>query len=148
MIRALVEQMERVSRSAWRRITLIYWLALTAGTHWPKLRIGAPGPIPVDKILHALAFAGLAGLLMLTRLLDRQTPRAFAARNINRAAAAALALAAIDELTQYWPALDRFARFDDFVADVIGIAAAWCVAMLVFRRAGGDHDPAGSRTHG
>lgn len=135
MIHTLVELMERVGSRAWRRITLLYWLALTAGTHWPKLRIGAPGLIPVDKILHALAFAGLAGLLMLTRLLDRQAPRSFAARNINRSCAAALVLAVIDEATQHWPALDRFARLDDFIADVIGVALAWGVAMLLFRRA-------------
>lgn len=135
MIVRLVRLMERVSPAAWRRVVVVYWLALTAGTHWPSLRVGRPGPIPVDKILHALAFCGLAGLLMLTRWLDGAAPSAFTARNINRCAALALLLAALDELTQAWWRLDRFAQWDDFAADVVGIALAWLVAMLLFRPA-------------
>lgn len=137
MIRAAVGRMERVSPRTWGWIALIYWIVVTTGTHWPKLRIGAPGLIPVDKILHAIAFCGLAGLLMLTRRLDRRAGRPFAARNINRACAVAVALAALDELSQTWAPIDRFARLDDFIADVVGILIAWLVATLVFRRVGG-----------
>ncbi len=135
MIARPVRLMERISPSVWRRVVVLYWLALTAGTHWPSLRVGRPGPIPVDKILHALAFCGLAGLLMLTRWLDRRAAAAFSARNIHRCTALTLLLAALDEVTQTWGRLDRFARWDDFAADVAGIALAWIVAILLFRPA-------------
>ena len=115
-------------------MTLLYFVALTTGTHWPGLRVGTPGPIPVDKILHALAFCGLSGLLMLTRLLDRASPRAFVHRNIWRCGGAALVLAAIDELTQALPGEDRFPGWDDYAADALGVGIALLVAMLVFSR--------------
>lgn len=134
MIRLVVLGLERVSAATWRWVTLIYFAALTTGTHWPGLRIGSPGPIPMDKILHALAFCGLSGLLMLTRLLDRTSPRAFVQRNIWRCAAAAAAVAAIDEITQALPGQDRFPGWDDYAADVVGIAVAVMVALFVFRR--------------
>jgi len=118
----------------WRWVSLLYFAALTTGTHWPRLRLGAPGPIPVDKILHALAFCGLSGLLMLTRLLDRSSPRAFVRRNIWRCATAVLVLAAIDELTQALPGQNRFPGWDDYAADALGIIIALLVAILVFSR--------------
>ena len=133
MIRPIVWRLERVGVAMWRWVALAYFATLTTGTHWPGLRVGAPGPIPVDKILHALAFCGLAGLLMLTRLLDRASPRAFGRRNIWRAAAAALALAAIDEITQALPGANRFPGWDGFAADALGIAIALMVAMFAFR---------------
>jgi len=134
MIQAAVRRMERVSPRAWRWIALVYWAALTAGTHWPSLRLGRPGLIPVDKILHAGAFAGVCGLLMLTRWLDRPGVRPFTSRNINRACLAAAILAALDEITQSWVLLDRFAKLDDFIADAVGILIAWLVATLLFQR--------------
>ena len=134
MIRCAVRLMERVHTGAWRWIATLYWIALTLGTHWPSLRVGQPGPIPVDKILHAVAFCGLAGLLMLTRWFDRRAAFSFESGNINRSCLAAVVLAAIDESSQSWAWFDRFARLDDFIADLLGIAVAWTVAMLLFRR--------------
>ncbi len=134
MIEAAVRWMESVKPALWRGVALVYFAALTTGTHWPSLRVAAPGPIPLDKILHAIAFCGLAGLLMLSRLVDRSSPRAFAARNIRRSALLALILGAVDELTQALPGQDRFPGWDDFAADAVGIAIALAIAMLLFRR--------------
>ncbi len=134
MIQSCVRWMEGLSPVAWRWITLLYFVAMTTGTHWPKLRIGAPGPIPLDKILHAVAFCGLSGLLMLTRLLDRRSERAFDPRNIWRCTGLTLALAAVDEITQAIPGEDRFPGWDDYTADAIGIAIALLVAILLFSR--------------
>ncbi|MCC6907275.1 MAG: hypothetical protein IT430_04975 [Phycisphaerales bacterium] len=137
MITTTVGWMESVKPGIWRGVALAYFIALTTGTHWPSLRIGAPGPIPLDKILHALAFCGLAGLLMLARIADRSACRAFSARNIWRSALLALILGAIDELTQALPGQDRFPGWPDFAANTVGIAIALAVAMLVFRPASG-----------
>lgn len=134
MIQWAVRWMEGISPVAWRWIALLYFVALTTGTHWPKLRVGAPGPIPLDKILHTVAFCGLSGLLMLTRLLDRRSVRAFVPRNIWRCTGLTLALAAIDEITQAIPGEDRFPGWDDYAADVVGITIALLVANLLFSR--------------
>lgn len=133
MITWCVRRMARISPAAWRRVALVYYLVLTTGTHWPKLRVGAPGPIPVDKILHAIAFCGLAGLLMLTRLLERRAPHPFTPRNVLRVTAVTLVLGALDEITQALPGQDRFPGWDDYFANCIGIAIAGLVALMVFR---------------
>jgi len=135
MIKALVDRLERISAKAWRWTFVVYYLALSAGTHWPGLRLGPPTVIPVDKILHMTAFCGAVGFLMLTRWCDRKSPRAFMPRNIWRCAGVGIVLAGLDELSQNLPGQDRFATWEDFAANVLGIAIATLVALTLFRRA-------------
>ena len=100
-------------------------LVLLAGTHYPKLVIGAPGDGP-DKILHFLAFGTVTVLLRLSGI---------AASGLS-ALVIVGSLAIVDELTQEIPGLGR--SFDplDLVADAGGIlvALAWIAALGPDRR--------------
>jgi VanZ family protein len=104
-----------------------YWLALFAGTHWPKLPgIDVPGR---DKTLHAVAFAILTGLLLIVL-----TRRAWLARGgpIALAAVAIVAVyAAVDERTQ--PYAGRTCNFLDWVADLVGAVSVALGYLLATR---------------
>jgi quinol-cytochrome oxidoreductase complex cytochrome b subunit len=141
MIKSLVDRLEAVAIAKWRWTFVIYYIILSTATHWPGMRVGRPGPIPIDKILHIIAFAGLAGFLMLTRWCDRQSTRAFATRNILRSTLVALAAAALDELAQGLPGQDRFVTWSDFAANAAGIAAATLVALFIFKPANRNSRP-------
>lgn len=130
-----VQRMELAPVRYWRVVIIVYAIALTIGTHWPKLRVGGPGGFPIDKVLHVVAFAGAAGLLMLARPAGSHRT-AFSIANVALAASMTLVWAALDEWTQSAAALDRFARLDDYIADAIGVAISTAIAGLFFSRAG------------
>ncbi|MFG0328803.1 MAG: VanZ family protein [Phycisphaerales bacterium] len=135
MIRAFVRWME-VDRSVrfWRWTLLLYGVALTIGTHWPGMRIGQPSGFPTDKILHVVAFTGLAGFVMLARPTGSDAGRAFHCRNIGWSTLIAVIWAGLDEVTQIFGEVDRFATVQDFVANLIGVSLAAFVALFVFAR--------------
>jgi hypothetical protein len=94
-----------------------FWLALTVAmvvTHWPRLRAGPPEQ-PIDKLLHASAYAVLMALCCLAH---PRLPRW-------RAAVALAVLGILDELGQSIPSVGRSADFDDWLADAAGILMAW-----------------------
>ncbi len=56
---------------SWRWFFSLYFVALTLGTHWPRLDPLGPEHTPPDKLMHFLAFGILAVLLERTRWLPR-----------------------------------------------------------------------------
>jgi len=89
----------------------VYWLALFLGTHVPiTLKTGQGG----DKILHFLAYTGLAFLMILVIGGRNPTWRAFVLVLV-----ATLGYGGFDEFSQLL--VGRHCDFWDFVADIMGI---------------------------
>ena len=104
----------------WRIAFILYALALTVGTHWPKLAL-APEVPASDKTIHLLAFAGLTYLLSRTRWLGAYLG----------VVALALAWSILDEISQGIPILNRHVAWEDTTANLLGvlIVAAWLWAL-------------------
>lgn len=93
----------------------LYWLLLFVGTHLPPKQV--QGTHVSDKLLHFLAYAGLAFLTALS-FADLTT------RSVLRWLIIGVLLAlyaALDEFTQIY--VGRSAEWADWVADVAGIVA-------------------------
>lgn len=134
MIARFVESIGRFPRNSRRRIFGVYGLALIIGTHLPRFRLGAEGFfIPPDRILHVLAFGGLAGLLTLAHFINQDQP-IFNRRNIYGSAVGALLWGGLTELTQQFLVPGRWANFWDIGCNIIGISIAVGVS-LIFRAA-------------
>lgn len=100
-----------------RMLRRCFWLALAlvmAVTHWPRLQAGPPEQ-PIDKLVHASAYALLMALCCLGH---PHLPRW-------RAAIAIATVGVLDELGQSIPGIGRSADVDDWLADVAGILMAW-----------------------
>lgn len=61
----------RAQAGPWRWFFVLYFIALTTGTHWPRIEPLGPEHTPPDKLMHFLAFGILAVLLERSRLLPR-----------------------------------------------------------------------------
>jgi VanZ family protein len=111
----------------WIRIALpVYWIALFAATHYPRVRI--PGEIPgSDKAVHFVAFGLLAFLGW--RFLAART-RPLTAASVWIAAAVLIAYATLDEYTQQF--VGRYTDLADWLADLAGIICV--LAALELRR--------------
>lgn len=120
--RAATSAHSRISR--WRAAFIVYLLALTTGTHWPRLQIQAPVP-DTDKFIHFLAFGGLTYLLWRTRWIA----------NLPLLGLIAIAWTGLDEWSQGIPALGRTSSWLDFFAGAIGAIAAVIWIILRNRRA-------------
>ena len=99
---------------------MLYTLALTLGTHWPRLEL--PPTVPAtDKSIHLVAFGGLTVLLWQTRWLKK----------LWVVSLIALAWSALDELTQGLPGLNRTVTGHDLIANALGImvAMSWIWAL-------------------
>jgi VanZ family protein len=102
-----------------------YWLALVIGTHLPAL----PSVVPLedsDKVLHFLAYAGLAMLVTINGALRRTLgwPHWFVIAGL-------LALfGALDEVTQI--PVGRHCDFRDWLADAAGIVSGLALFAGVF----------------
>lgn len=55
----------------WRWFFVLYFIALSTGTHWPRIEPLGPEHTPPDKLMHFLAFGILAVLLERARFLPR-----------------------------------------------------------------------------
>ena len=99
----------RHRRTAFVVVAILSFVA----THLPRLKLGTGGA-PIDKLAHALNFAVLAALLWQTGWV----------RRVRAAAVVMVAWATLDELSQGIPALGRTVDFDDWLADLAGIAMA------------------------
>jgi Zn finger protein HypA/HybF involved in hydrogenase expression len=95
----------RVARP-WRVALVVYALALTVGTHWPALALGSDEQPSPDKLLHMLAFGGLAILLWQARWVSPPW----------LSVVPALVWTALDELTQGLSVLRREVSLQDMVA--------------------------------
>ncbi len=118
-----------------RRIVLaVYWLALAAGSHWPKLELFPPPehePIfQLDKGMHVLAFAGLVWLLIRARIAGPGATRAW---TVAVAGAVAILYAGVDELTQHWT--QRDVTLSDFAASAVGALTVVLMATPAARQA-------------
>lgn len=109
----------------------LYALVLFAATHWPNLRIESDVIERPDLLIHLGAFGLWAFLLHLTRLTG--DPRS--ARTALKTAGIGALYAAVDELTQAIPILGRTAVWDDYLANLAGVAlgaTAACTAARLF----------------
>ncbi|HSK00750.1 MAG TPA: VanZ family protein [Kofleriaceae bacterium] len=113
----------------WIRVALpVYWLALFAATHYPRVRV--PGEIPQsDKAVHFAAFGLLAWLFW--RLLAARA-RPLTAASVWIAAAVLAAYATLDEYTQQF--VGRHTDLADWIANLAGILGV--LAVLELRRRG------------
>ncbi len=105
----------------WRVFFVAYAIALTVGTHWPRLDLDV-GDLPApDKILHMLGFGGLAFLLWRTRWIMR----------IRIMLPILLLWALLDEITQAIPILGRSFSLLDVLGGWLGIFSvmAWVRAL-------------------
>ncbi len=99
-----------------------YWLLLMIGTHVPSPAAGSP--IIWDKLVHWAAYAGLAVLLALVV----QSRYGLNLRRYTVICLIAGGYGAIDELAQL-PIPGRSADFQDWVADLLGVASG----LILFR---------------
>jgi len=96
----------------------LYWLALFLGTHIPMtVKTGQGG----DKILHFLAYTGLAFLMAL--VIGKRTPTW---RAVVLVLVVALAYGGFDEISKLL--VGRHCDFWDFVADFTGI----CLGLFAY----------------
>lgn len=102
----------------WQIAVLVYWSALSVGTHIPPHQLHLP-PSGGDKLLHLAAFAGLASLLATTWQL---TAGHLNARHLIAVWLVVVVYAAFDEWTQ--PLVHRDASIWDWTADAVGALAA------------------------
>jgi hypothetical protein len=105
-----------------------YTALLITATHWPALEITGPVKRP-DLYIHAGAFGLLTVLVIGSGVFGRPGRTA----SIVKAAAAVLAFAAVDELTQGIPGLRRTPALSDWVADAAGVAGAVAMCLLTAR---------------
>jgi hypothetical protein len=110
----------RVARP-WRVAFVVYALALTVASHWPALALGTEQQPAPDKLLHMLVFGGLAALLWRTRWLSAPW----------QVIVVGLAWAALDEITQGIPILDRMFSWQDMLAGQLAVilVGAWLWAL-------------------
>lgn len=111
-------------------LMLLYWLAMFAGTHWPR----APqvGLGITDKALHFAAFCGLAFLLSAARSISRTMTLGTYACIFGVLAV----YGALDEISQI--PVGRDCEWLDFRADLVGTAvglAVFALAHLLARAA-------------
>jgi len=117
-------------RSVRRGLTILvvlYWCTLFVATHIPYPE-GMIPPCVSDKVLHCVAYAGLAVLLAVWQTLERPLASSLAAKLLVLIAG----YGAVDELLQMIPRLHRFAEFSDWLADmagaILGLIAVFCVS--------------------
>lgn len=101
-----------------------YALLLFAATHRPNLTLPIPGR--KDLVFHATAFGLWAALLIVCGFFGPPLSR----RNLLAVVAIAPLYAAFDEGSQAIPWIRRHAAWDDFLFNLIGIAAAVTLASL------------------
>lgn len=125
-----------------RRIAFfIYAAALFIGTHIPNLRIHVGEIDRPDLFVHMTAFGGWFGLLLASEFLGPWR----SIRSVGYCAMISVITAGIDEYSQSIPALNRTAAWDDFGANVTGIALAAVIAAALarlFRTGNQKHEPA------
>lgn len=105
----------------WKAAFVIYALLLTIATHWPRLQLGTEESPWPDKLLHMLAFGGLAFLFIQTKW-------------VKKLYLCSLLIAVwtlFDEFSQSLPILGRESSWGDALSGVMGIAivVAWMWAL-------------------
>ncbi|MDZ4753259.1 MAG: VanZ family protein [Phycisphaerae bacterium] len=106
------------ARTGWRVLLGVYAAIVSVGTHWPRLQLGDPRH-PPDKLLHFVAFGGLAFLLWQARYFKR----------VRSLFVFGVLWTATDEVTQAIPGLGRSFSVDDILAGSLGV---WSATMLIW----------------
>jgi ribosomal protein L37AE/L43A len=123
---AVAQRIHRVALP-WRIAFVLYFAAMTVATHWPALDLTDDDRIPSpDKLIHALAFGGLAFLLWRTRWV----------RSRGLVLIVTLAWCAIDEITQSLPVLQREISWADAASSMAGVIVT-VAGMWAFGPVGG-----------
>jgi len=117
-----------------RVLTVLYGLALFVGTHLPpRVAKALTADLSIwDKLIHFVAYAGLATLVTLSW----STVRTIHRRELLVAAIVLAVLGALDEWTQQLPGVNRNADLMDWVADILGILCGLALALVIYRRWG------------
>ena len=100
---------------------VFYWVLLFIGTHLPADRIFIPLHLS-DKVLHAIAFAGLT--ILIAWAVPTNDAKLY--QNTLRAGLIAVVYAGLDELLQI--PVGRTADWFDFVADCFGV----CIGLMAY----------------
>ena len=116
-----------------RIVFFAYAVMIASLTHWPGLQVPKAGLQRSDMIVHIGVFGAWALLMIRCSWFGPM----LSARNIALAAMCAVAYAGVDEVTQAIPALNRYAAWDDFAANTIGISVGVATACGL----GALHDP-------
>ena len=119
----------------WRIVFVAYALLLTIGTHWPSFVLAEEVPAS-DKALHMTAFGVLAWLLWRTGWIARRSV----------VCVIALAWSLLDESSQSIDVLNRWASWDDAVANALGVVLA-AAGLWALRPIGGDVNRMRLRLH-
>ncbi len=99
-----------------------YALLIFVGTHWPKLEI--PGTGRPDLIAHVAVFGLWTALFIACRFFGP----ALSWRNIGLGGLVSAAYSGIDEGLQAIPFIRRVPAWDDWGANLIGVAGAAIIA--------------------
>lgn len=113
----------RRARRAWLLVFLSAFCAIAIATHWPNVHVGDPER-PPDKIIHFIAFGGLAALLWQTGWIKSRLALF----------AAGIGIALVDEVTQSIGVAGRQSSVEDVVAGALGVfvvvAGTWAFAPM------------------
>ncbi len=112
-----------------RLALLVFVLVLFTSTHWPELQFDAGSIERPDLVLHILAFGALGAIAVNAQLFGGRT----SARNALLTAIVCALYAGFDEGTQAIPILKRHAVWDDFFANLLGVALGTGAAFGLFR---------------
>lgn len=104
---------------------VVYALALFVATHTPRIEI--PGPGRPDLLVHATVFAVWTALFIRCRFFGSLLSVA----NVAVSALIAAAYSGLDEILQAIPFIHRVAAWDDWAANLIGVAAAGVAAAVI-----------------
>jgi hypothetical protein len=104
---------------SWRVAFLAYVIAMEIATHWPRLDLGESGPS--DKTIHLVAFGILTALLWRAQWLVQLGAVVFIA----------LIWSGYNEISQGMLPIGRTSAWQDFIANVLGVAlaGAWIWAL-------------------
>ncbi len=111
---------------------LLWLLFITIISVLPSVQLPKFDLFATDKLGHALAYAGLTGLLLLT--LARLHGQAPSLRHSLLVFIFAAAYGALMEFVQGTFLPNRAFEFDDMLANSFGAAVGWAVFHLLFRR--------------
>ncbi|MFW6060150.1 MAG: murein biosynthesis integral membrane protein MurJ [Phycisphaeraceae bacterium] len=110
----------------WARLALVLYVLVWLGfSYWPaiRFRLAEPAIVQPDKVVHALAMAGLMALLTAARPLGR---RFSVQASALVACLLAAAYAVVDEAAQHW-APTRVVSAADLAANLIGVLGTYVI---------------------
>ncbi len=105
----------------------IYALIIATLTHWPQLQMPEMGLTRSDLVVHI----GVFGLWTILFIRCAWFGPAASARNIALGGLCSLVYAGLDEATQGLPGIRRFVGWDDFSANMLGVATGVTTVLIL-----------------